>query len=120
MPVRPSILELQRRTKRYALRILTLCDSLPKRPSGWAISNQLVRSGLSIGANYRSACRARSRAEFIAKIGIVVEEADETVYWLDLLVDSQLVAESRLVELRGEASELLAIFAASQLTAKRH
>jgi four helix bundle protein len=111
--------ELKIRTRKFALRILRLCDALPRTASGRAIANQLVRSGTSIGANYRAACRARSRAEFLAKLGIVVEEADETQYWLDLLTDSGLLKEIRLGDLRKEASELLAIFAASQLTAKR-
>ena len=97
---------------------MKLCDALPRSTSGRAIANQLVRSGTSVGANYRAVCRARSRAEFIAKIGIVVEEADETVFWLDLLADSGLVKAERLGDLLKEATELLAIFAASQLTAK--
>jgi four helix bundle protein len=110
--------QLKLRSKQFALRILKLCDSLPKGTSSRAVANQLVRSGTSIGANYRAVCRARSRAEFIAKIGIVVEEADETVYWLDLLADSGMVKKERLDDLQREGNELLAIFSASQLTAK--
>ena len=110
--------QLKLRSKQLALRILKLCDSLPKSASSRAIASQLVRSGTSIGANYRAVRRARSMAEFIAKLGIVVEEADETVYWLDLLAESGLVKRERLKHLQQEAGELLAIFSASQLTAK--
>src|SRR5437868_8086603 len=110
---------LKDRTKKFALRIIKLVGALPKTTSGRAVANQLVRSGTSIGANYRAVCRARSRAEFIAKIGIVVEEADETVFWLELLAESGLVRRERLEDLKEEANELLAIFSASQLTAKR-
>ncbi len=117
--MRTSVEQLKGRTKAFSLRILRLCDALPRTPSGRAIANQLVRSGMSVGANYRAVCRSRSRAEFIAKIGVVVEEADETVFWLDLLADSGMVKLSRLDPLRTEASELLAIFSASQLTVKR-
>ena len=112
--------QLKQRTKEFSLRILRLCDALPKTPSGRAIAGQLVRSGTSVGANYRAVCRARSHAEFIAKIGIVVEEADETVYWLDLLSHTGSIPKGRLDDLQREASELLAIFSASQLTAKRN
>ena len=111
--------ELKARTRKFALRILKLCDVLPRTTSGRAIAHQLVRSGTSIGANYRAACRARSRAEFVAKLGIVVEEADETQYWLDLLSDSAIVRNDRLCGLRQEVTELLAIFSASQFTAKQ-
>lgn len=82
------------------------------------IGNQILRSGTSVAANYRAVCRARSRAEFIAKMGIVVEEADETVFWLELLVDTGIVAANKLEELNKEANELLAMFASAQRTAK--
>ena len=117
--MRPSVEQLKGRTKTFSPRILTLCDALPRAPSGRAIANQLVRSGMSVGANYRAVCRARSRAEFVAKLGIVVEEADETVFWLDLLAESGMVKTARLELLRKEAAELLAIFSASQITAKK-
>jgi four helix bundle protein len=110
--------DLRDRTKRFALRILKLCDSLPKTEGARAISRQLLRSGTSVAANYRAAGRARSRAEFVAKMGVVVEEADESVFWLDLLVESGLVPKPRLDDLVGEASELLSIFVASQKTAR--
>jgi four helix bundle protein len=106
--------ELQDRTKRFALRVLKLVDALPRNAGGRAIAGQLVRAATSIGANYRSACRARSRAEFAAKLGIAVEEADESLYWLELIRDGKLIAESKLSLLLKEADELTAIFATSR------
>ena len=87
--------------------------------SGRAIGNQLVRCGTSVGANYRAACRSRSRAEFAAKLGIVAEEADETVYWLEVLRDAKLLPEGRLSELLKEANELTAIFTAGRRSSSR-
>jgi four helix bundle protein len=112
--------ELLIRTKTFALRTLKLVDSLPRATSARAIANQLVRSGTSIGANYRAACRSRSRAEFAAKLGIVAEEADETVYWLELIRDSNLVAQARVEDLLREADGLTAIFTASRRTSSRN
>ena len=112
-------LGLRERTKEFALRILRLCDALPKTDAARAIGRQLLRSGTSVAANYRAVGRARSRAEFVAKMGIVIEEADETVFWLELLVDSGMVPKARLNELSREANELVAIFVASQKTAKK-
>jgi four helix bundle protein len=86
----------------------------------WDIGNQLVRSGTSVGANYRAACRGRSKAEFIAKLGTVEEEADESAYWLELIVDAGLMKQRRIVSLLNEANELTAIIAASRLTASRN
>jgi four helix bundle protein len=94
------------RTKAFGLRILKLVDHLPRTTAGRAIGNQLVRSGTSVGANYRAACRSRSRAEFAAKLGVVAEEADETVYWLELIREGKLVSENRLADLLQEADEL--------------
>jgi four helix bundle protein len=91
---------------------------LPRTEEALVIGRQMLRSGTSIAANYRAVCRARSKAEFIAKVGVVVEEADETVLWLELLVDTEIVREDRLSKLLSEANELLAIFAASQYTAR--
>ena len=108
--------ELLTRTKGFALRILKLVDDLPQTTSGRAIGNQLVRSGTSIGANYRAACRARSRAEFAAKLGVVAEEADETVYWLELVRDGKLLPAARFNELVKEADEQTAIFTAGRRT----
>jgi four helix bundle protein len=109
---------LRDRTKRFTLRVLKLCDSLPKTEAARAISRQLLRSGTSVAANYRAAGRARSRAEFAAKMGVVVEEADESVFWLELLVESGMIAKPRLDDLFAEANELVSIFVASQKTAR--
>ena len=110
--------ELRNRTKKFALRILNMTDSLPNTPKAWVLGKQIMRSGTSVGANYRAATRAKSRADFIAKLGIVVEEADETQYWLELRADSGLIKPSLLADLQKEAAELTAIFTASRNTAK--
>src|SRR3954468_2549555 len=109
--------ELRQRTKRFALRVLNLVAALPKTIEGRAIANQLVRSGTSIAANYRSACRARSKAEFIAKLGVVLEEADETQLWLELIVEGKLLTAGRVRPLLDEANELVAIFVTSRKSA---
>jgi four helix bundle protein len=109
---------LQNRTKQFAIRIVKLSRSLPKTEEARVIGKQVLRSGTSVAANYRAVCRARSKAEFIAKVGVVVEEADEKVFWLELLSETGIVEQRKLVELLLEANELLAIFAASQRTAK--
>jgi four helix bundle protein len=111
--------ELLARTKSFGLRILKLVDHLPRTMSGRAIGSQLVRCGTSIGANYRAACRSRSRAEFAARLGIVAEEADETVYWLEVLRDAKLLPEAKLSELLQEANELTAIFTAGRRSSNR-
>jgi len=110
--------ELKERTKQFAIRIVRLYQALPKKDEGRVIGRQVLRSGTSVAANYRAACRARSKAEFVAKIGVVVEEIDETVFWLELLVETGIVARSKMESLQKEATELLAIFAASQHTAR--
>lgn len=109
---------LKDRTKNFGLRTLTLVDKLPKTTAGRAIGNQLVRSGTSVGANYRAACRSRSKPEFIAKIGVVAEEADESAFWLELIVEGGLLPEKLISPLLTEANELTAIFTASGHTAK--
>jgi four helix bundle protein len=109
--------ELQSRTKSFALRVLNLVDVLPRTAAGRAISNQLVRAATSVGANYRSACRARSRAEFAAKLGVAVEEADESLYWLELVRDGKLLPENKLSLLLKEADELTAILASGRKSA---
>jgi four helix bundle protein len=109
---------LKLRTKDFALRIIKLFQALPGSDEARIIGKQLLRSGTSVGANYRAACRSRSRAEFLARLGVVVEEIDETVYWLDLLAASNILAQPRLAALQREAAELFRIFVASQLTAK--
>jgi len=111
--------ELLARTKAFSLRILKLVDQLPRTASGRAIANQLVRSGTSVGANYRAACRGRSRPEFAAKIGIVAEEADETVYWLELIAEGGLLPQQRIIDLIKEANELTAIFTSARRTATK-
>lgn len=95
-------------------------DQLPRTTSGRAIGNQLVRSGTSIGANYRAACRSRSRAEFAAKLGVEAEEADETVYWLELVCDGDLIPANKLTELLREDDELTAIFTAGRRTSSKN
>jgi len=110
--------ELRARTKRFAIRIVKLCDALPNRPSGWVIAKQILRSGTSVAANYRAACRSRSKAEFVAKLCIVVEEADETLYWLELLSETGIVPGSKLQALIDEANQLTAIFVAARKTSR--
>jgi four helix bundle protein len=109
--------ELQDRTKQFALRVLNLVDALPRSAGSRAISMQLVRAATSVGANYRSACRARSRAEFAAKLGVTLEEADESLYWLELVRDSKLLPENKLSLLLKEADELTAILASGRKSA---
>jgi four helix bundle protein len=112
--------ELLTRTKSSALRTLKLVDHLPRTTSGRAIGNRVIRSATSIGANYRAACRSRSRAEFAAKLGIVAEEADETVYWLQLIADGKLLPEQKVAALLKQADELTAIFTAGRRTSSRN
>ena len=114
---RAAVVELKARTKAFALRILSLVDALPKSVKGRAIAGQIVRSGTSVAANYRAACRARSRAEFIAKIGIVEEEADETAFWLELVIEGSIIGQAQVQPLLAEANELVAIMAASRKSA---
>jgi four helix bundle protein len=108
--------QLKVRTKHFALGIIALVGTLPRTLVAEIIARQIVRSGTSIGANYRAACRARSRAEFAARVAIALEEADETLYWLELLHDSGLFTGKSLNALMSEAGELVAIFAASHKT----
>lgn len=110
--------ELRDRTKRFAIRIIRLFRALPRSIEAQVIGKQLLRCGTSVAANYRAACRARSKAEFIARLGIVAEEADESVLWLELLEETNVLSHERLVEIAKEAKELAAIFSASQKTAK--
>jgi four helix bundle protein len=110
--------KLKDRTKQFGLRILKLVDALPKTTAGQAIGNQLVRSGTSVGANYRAACRSRAKAEFTAKIGTVAEEADESAFWMELIMEGGLLNQEIVLPLHTEAEELTAIFTASGRTAK--
>ncbi len=109
--------ELKKRTKEFALRVIKLVGALPKGVEGRAVANQLVRSGTSVAANYRAACRARSRTEFIAKLGVVLEEADESLLWLELVVAAKLLPTAQLDALLKEASEIVAIMAVSRKSA---
>ena len=110
--------ELRCRTKTFALRVIRLTQSLPKDRTADVIGRQLLRSGTSVGANYRAACRAKSQADFIAKMTIVEEEADECLYWIELLVESGLVREELVSDLMREADELVSITVASIKTAR--
>ena len=110
--------ELKDRTKRFALSVILLVRELPPTIDGRRLGGQLFDAGTSVAANYRSACRARSRAEFIAKLGVVLEESDESLFWLELVVDSKMKPHSRVESLIREADQLTAIFAASLNTAK--
>src|SRR6476661_7086509 len=112
--------DLKRRTKAFALRILRLVDTLPKTTAGRSLASQILRSGTSVAANYRAACRAKSTADFIAKMGIVQEEADETLFWLELLEESELVTAAKLTAIKQEADEVIAITVASIKTARRN
>ena len=109
---------LKERTKKFAISIIKLFRMLPKTEEARVTGRQVLRCGTSFAANYRAVCRARPKAEFVAKMGIVVEEADETVFWLELLVDAQVARQEQVASVLAEANELLAIFAASQRTVK--
>ena len=111
--------ELQERTKKFALDVIRLFRSLPKTDEARIIGRQMLDSATSVAANYRAVCRARSRAEFAAKMGIVVEETDETLFWLEMLVASEIVQSDKVQDLINESNQLLAIFVASQRTARR-
>jgi four helix bundle protein len=112
--------DLKLRTKRFALRILKLVDALPNKLSAQTIGRQLARSGTSVAANYRAACRARSPAEFCAKLGIVEEAVDESAFWIELLIEAELIPQTQLSELLSEAGELTAITVASIRTARKN
>ena len=111
--------ELIARTKQFALRIMKLIDAIPANVQGRAIAGQLMRSSSSVGANYRAACRARSKAEFISRFGTVEEEADESGFWLELIIEGGLLDAKRVRPLLTEACELASIAAASRKTAAK-
>jgi len=111
--------QLKQRTKAFALRIIRMTQALPRTREADVIGRQILRSATGMAANYRAAGRGRSKAEFTAKLGIVIEEADETALWLELLGESGIIKPSRLRELLDEANQLLALFAASWRTLKR-
>jgi len=112
--------QLQQRTKSFALRVLRLFRSLPESREGRILGQQLLRSATSVAANYRAACRARSRRDFLFKLGIVEEEADESLFWLEFIGEAGLMEPTRLEELISEAGQLTAIVVASRKTAKRN
>jgi four helix bundle protein len=105
--------QMRSRTKKFTLRVLKMFQALSKIEEARIIGRQVLRSGMSVGANYRAVCRARSIKEFISKLNIVTEEADETVFWFEILIDGGIVRERKLAALKQEAEELLAIFGAS-------
>jgi four helix bundle protein len=111
---------LKERTRRFALDVLKLVKTLPQSEPGPLIRRQLAKAATSVDMNYRASCRARSHAEFTAKIGVVAEEADESAEWLDLVAEAKLITSQELNALRGESRELLAIFSASAGTARRN
>jgi four helix bundle protein len=112
--------ELQNRTKQFALRVIEFCETLPHDETSHILRRQLLRSGTSVGANYRAACRAKSKLAFISKMGDVLEEADESGFWIELLVDARKVDQEAAAPLLKEANELVAICISSILTARRH
>ena len=110
--------DLKKRTQLFGLRVINLVETLPNTRSSMVIGNQLLRSGTSVGSNYRSACRGRSRPDFISKLGIAIEEADESLYWMELIVEAGLIQDERLSPLMAEANEIIAILTALYITAK--
>ena len=111
--------ELRSRTKAFALRVIRMSQALPRTREANVLVQQILRSATGMAANYRAAGRSRSKAEFISKLGVVVEEADETVFWLEMLADSGIVPSAKLQNLLSEATQLVAIFTASRKTAKK-
>ena len=115
-----SPIELKERTIQFAVRILKFADALPNEPSGRTIAGQVARSGCSVASNYRAALRGKSHADFINKITIVLEEADETDLWIEIAKRGALVSPKRVGKLQGEAVELIKIFSATRRTARNH
>ena len=111
---------MKMRTKQFAIRIVSVVRSLPRTREGDVLGKQLLRCGTAVAANYRAVCRSRSHAEFVSKMNIVVEEADETIFWLEPLGDTRVVPAGKLALLLKEGNELLAICAASLRTAKQN
>src|SRR5579862_657750 len=118
MPSQPE--DLRNRTKAFAVRIVKVYRWLPYRSDAQVLGKQSLRCGTAVAANYRAACRSRSKAEWIAKIGIVVEEADESVFWLEMLTDCEIVPGEKTGSILKEAHELSALSTASQRTARSH
>lgn len=112
--------QLKLRTKQFALRIIKLVRALPNNTESWAIGKQLIRSGTSVGANYRAACRARSKADFISKLGIVEEEVDESAFWLEIIIESGIIDKKLVESLYSEADEITAMIVTSIKSAKKN
>ena len=112
--------ELQKRTKTFHVNVINLCMKFPKNAAGFETAKQLIRAAGSVGANYRAACRAKSRADFIYKIEIVLEEADESLYWLEVTKEANLIQASEINPLIKEANEMVAIFNKADMTAKKN
>ena len=110
--------ELKNKTKNLGISVIQLLGQIPNNPAGRAIANQLVRSATSVGANYRAACRAKSNADFLYKLKIVEEETDETIYWLEVMQETNMMAEEKLATLKKETNEVLSIIVASIKTAR--
>ena len=110
--------EFKNRTRTFAIRVIRLVEALPKNQTAKVIGNQLLRCGTSVGANYRASCRAKSPADFIAKMAIVEEECDESIYWMELIAEAGLMNEKRLTDLKNEANEILSMVVASIKTAR--
>jgi len=113
-------LEYRERTKKFALRIIKLFQCLPKNDAAKIMGKQLLRSGTSVGANFRAACRARSKAEYISKLNIALEEADESCYWIELLIDSGIMPIGKLSPLLNESLEITKVFSVSSRTAREN
>ena len=110
--------EMKKRTKEFAKRVIGLCRRLPRTEEGRLIRNQLLRAGTAVGANYRAACRGRSKADFVSKLGLVLEEADESLYWMEITVETNIMPNDLLTPLMAEANELVSIFVSSLKSAK--
>ena len=112
--------QLQKRTKKFAIDIINLSKLLPNNPIGWTLTNQIIRSGTSVGANYRAVCRAKSDKDFISKMETVIEEADETLFWLEIIEEVKVIDKDvEIKKLLKEADELVAIFVSSVKTVKK-
>lgn len=112
--------QLQNRTKKFAIDIINISKLLPNKSIGWILTNQIIRSATSVGANYRAVCRAKSDKDFISKMQTVIEEADETLFWLEIIVELKIIDDNNeLSRLLKEADELVAIFVSSVKTVKK-
>jgi len=115
-----DVMDLKVRAKRFALRIIKLYQNLPKTGEAQVIGKQVLRSGTSVGAQYREACRAKSPADFVNMMGGALKELDETAYWLELLIEGEIAPAAKLADLQKETDELIAIFVSSINTSKRN